>query len=101
MNPYNQTAAFLANQLDWNFWHDYVHNDVLLRGFNALSQLLKNPVDQGLIDGTVNGVGTLTRRASGRLRRVQTGYVRTYAISLLLGVVFVIVIILLPMIQNG
>ena len=101
VTPYNQAAAFLANQLDWNFWHDYVHNSVLLRGFNALSQLLKNPVDQGVIDGTVNGVGTLTRRASGRLRRVQTGYVRTYAISLLLGVVFVIVIILLPMIQNG
>jgi len=49
----------------------------------------------------VNGVGRLVSWVSGRLRRVQTGYVRTYAITLLLGVVFVIVLLLLPMVQAG
>jgi NADH-quinone oxidoreductase subunit L len=99
--PYNQIGAFFAKQLDWAFWHDYVHNDVLKRGFDTLGNLLSKPVDLGLIDGAVNGLGRLIAWASGRLRRVQTGYVRTYAVSLLLGVVFVIVIILLPMIQTG
>jgi NADH-quinone oxidoreductase subunit L len=54
-----------------------------------------------VIDGIMNGAGRLVAWASGRLRRVQTGYVRTYAITLLLGVVFVIIIILLPMMQTG
>ena len=100
-NPFNRIGAFLADQLDWNFWHDYFHNNVLARGFNMLGRLLSQPVDLGLIDGVVNGVGRVTRWASGRLRRVQTGYVRMYAITLLLGVVFVIVIILLPLLQAG
>jgi NADH-quinone oxidoreductase subunit L len=100
-NPFNHLGAFMANQLDWNFWHDYFHNSVLLRGFNALGRFLSQPIDLGLIDGAVNGLGWVTRQASGRLRRVQTGYVRTYAITLLLGVLFVIVIILLPLLQTG
>jgi NADH-quinone oxidoreductase subunit L len=98
-NPFNRIGAFLADKLDWDFWHDYFHNIVLVRGFNALGTFLSQPVDLGLIDGAVNGVGRLTRWFSSRLRRVQTGYVRMYAITVLIGVVFVIVIILLPMIQ--
>jgi NADH:ubiquinone oxidoreductase subunit 5 (subunit L)/multisubunit Na+/H+ antiporter MnhA subunit len=98
-NPFNRIGAFLADQLDWNFWHDYFHDVVLVRGFNALGTFLSQPVDLGLIDGVVNGVGRVTRWFSSRLRRVQTGYVRMYAITVLIGVIFVIVIILLPMIQ--
>ncbi len=100
-NPFNRIGAFMANQLDWNFWHDYFHDTVLVRGFNALGTFLSQPVDLGLIDGVVNGIGRATRWVGGRLRRTQTGYVRTYAITVLIGVVFVIVIILLPMIQAG
>ena len=39
------------------------------------------------------------RWLSSGLRQIQTGYVRTYAVTLLLGVVIVIVILLLPWIQ--
>jgi hypothetical protein len=45
----------------------------------------------------VLGVGRLVRWLSGLLRRTQTGYVRIYAIALLIGVVAVIVMMLLPM----
>ncbi len=44
-------------------------------------------VDVGLIDGTVNGVGLVVSTASGALRRLQTGSVRTYAASIFVGVV--------------
>ncbi len=46
--------------------------------------------DAGVIDGAVNGVGQSVRGASGLLRRVQTGSIRTYAASLLLGVVLIL-----------
>jgi NADH-quinone oxidoreductase subunit L len=42
-------------------------------------------LDVRLVDGTVNGVGSVVRVTSGRLRRIQTGSVRTYAASLFLG----------------
>ncbi|MBZ0276773.1 MAG: hypothetical protein K8I60_11540 [Anaerolineae bacterium] len=99
--PFNATGNFLAHTLDWTFWHDYFHENVVARGFNAIGELLSKPVDLGLVDGIVNGVGWVVRWVSGGLRRVQTGYVRTYAITLLLGVVLVILILLLPMLQSG
>jgi NADH-quinone oxidoreductase subunit L len=97
--PFNRISVFLADTLDSRFWHDYFHDVIIAKGFRSIGDLLSQPVDLGLIDGAVNGVGRLVQWLSGRLRRVQTGYVRTYAITLLLGVV--IILLLLPMIQNG
>lgn len=94
--PFQRVARFLADRLDWAFWHDYVHDTVIWKGFNGMGKLLSQPVDMGIIDGAVNGVGRLVRGVSGTLRRSQTGYVRVYALALLVGVVAVIVLMLLP-----
>jgi NADH-quinone oxidoreductase subunit L len=48
-------------------------------------------VDVSVIDGAVNGVGEVVRGSAGRLRHMQTGYVRTYAGWILLGGVLVVV----------
>jgi NADH-quinone oxidoreductase subunit L len=48
-------------------------------------------VDASVIDGAVNGVGTLVRGSAAGLRRMQTGYVRTYAVWILLGGVAIVV----------
>jgi NADH-quinone oxidoreductase subunit L len=50
--------------------------------------------DAGLIDGTVNGVGTVARGVGGVLRRLQSGNVRSYATWVLAGSVLVIVALL-------
>src|SRR6185295_6480783 len=47
-------------------------------------------VDVFMIDGAVNGVGQLVRGSAGGLRRMQSGYVRTYAGWILLGGVAVV-----------
>ena len=44
-------------------------------------------VDTKVIDGAVNGVGTLVRTGGAQLRRVQTGYVRNYALGIAAGAV--------------
>ena len=46
------------------------------------------------IDGAVNGLAALVGGGSGRLRRTQTGYVRTYALSMLGGALIVLVAVL-------
>jgi NADH-quinone oxidoreductase subunit L len=44
-------------------------------------------VDKGVIDGAVNGLGSLVRVTGVQLRRLQTGYVRNYALGVAAGVV--------------
>ncbi|WP_020526072.1 NADH-quinone oxidoreductase subunit L [Catelliglobosispora koreensis] len=47
-------------------------------------------VDNKGIDGVVNGLAALVGGGSGRLRRLQTGFVRSYALSMLAGGVLVL-----------
>jgi len=43
------------------------------------------------IDGVVNGVGALTAWSGQRVRRVQNGFVRSYAFSMVVGIVVLLV----------
>lgn len=47
------------------------------------------------VDGLVNGVAALFGGGSGRLRRLQTGFVRSYALSMLGGSILLIAALLL------
>ena len=47
-------------------------------------------VDAKIIDGTVNGVGALVRAGGSRLRTVQSGFVRNYALAVAIGAVAVL-----------
>ena len=51
----------------------------------ALSAFAAYVVDARIIDGVVNGTGTLVRAGGGILRKVQTGYVRNYALGVAFG----------------
>jgi NADH-quinone oxidoreductase subunit L len=99
--PFNATARFLANTVDQRFWHGYFHNTIIRDGFNAIGDILSKPVDLGVIDGVVNGIGRVTRWLSGKVRVIQAGDVRVYALSLLFGVVIVILVLLLPLLRTG
>jgi NADH-quinone oxidoreductase subunit L len=46
--------------------------------------------DAHIIDGAVNGVATVVRGLGGRLRPVQSGFVRSYALGVTVGVVAVL-----------
>ena len=43
--------------------------------------------DKQVVDGSVNGLGNLVRVGGGYLRRVQTGYVRNYALVFFVGAI--------------
>ncbi len=90
LNPYVRFSRFLAEVIDWSFWHDWFHDSVLTRGFNVSARFLAGAFDLGFIDGIANGLATITVRFAGSLRKVQTGYVRNYALTVLLGVVVII-----------
>ena len=50
--------------------------------------------DRTVIDGAVNGMGALVRAAGSRLRAVQTGFVRNYALGVAGGAVSVLAYVL-------
>jgi NADH-quinone oxidoreductase subunit L len=58
---------------------------------SAAAEALAERVDRGVIDGAVDGVGALFTRLAQGLRRVQTGYVRNYALAIVAGAVLVLV----------
>jgi NADH-quinone oxidoreductase subunit L len=47
-------------------------------------------IDTKVIDGAVNGIGSLVRNGGERLRQVQTGYVRNYALGVAAGAVLIL-----------
>ena len=46
--------------------------------------------DRGLVDGAFTGGATLIGGIGQGLRRLQTGYVRSYALSVLVGAVILV-----------
>jgi NADH-quinone oxidoreductase subunit L len=90
VHPFKRLANFLAYTIDWRFWHDWFHDTVIADTFKAGAKFLANPIDLGIIDGVVNGLARLVERISAQLRQIQTGYVRNYALSVLLGVVIIV-----------
>ncbi len=47
-------------------------------------------LDKRIVDGAVNGIGRLFATAAGTGRKVQTGFVRNYALAFLLGAVAIL-----------
>ena len=73
------------------YFVDEVYDTTIVQPVRITSQEgLWKIVDVRIIDGTVNGVGQLVAGFSESLRRVQTGSVRAYAASLLLGAVAIL-----------
>ncbi len=73
------------------YYVDEIYNAVIVQPIKGIStSVLWKGVDAGIIDGTVNGVGLLVRGWSAVLRRLQTGSVRAYAMSIFLGVVTIL-----------
>ena len=90
LNPYIKLSRFLADVIDWRFWHDWFHDILIVRSFNGITNFLSTSFDLGFIDGIANGLASLTVRFAGSLRKIQTGYVRNYALTVFLGVIIII-----------
>ncbi|MFN2198689.1 MAG: NADH-quinone oxidoreductase subunit L [Anaerolineales bacterium] len=90
VNPYIKLSHILADYVDWRFWHDWFHEVVLAGGYKAISRFMNIDVDTRVIDGIANALGRGTQRLADRMRGIQTGYLRNYALMLVLGVVIII-----------
>ena len=81
-----------------SIWTRLARRDLLQDAFNEAlfmrpGQYLTRALsffDRKVVDGAVNGTGALFGGLSVRIRRAQTGYVRTYALFILVGAALVL-----------
>jgi len=96
VDRYVDISRFLADVIDWRFWHDWFHDKVIAGTYNWLANVALNRyADQKGIDAFANLLGAATAKLSATLRKVQNGFVRSYALSILLGVVLILGYLLL------
>ena len=72
------------------WWVDWAYDTFIARPSTALANFSAYVFDNQVIDGVVNGTATLVRDSGTRLRRLQTGYVRNYALAIATGAALVL-----------
>jgi NADH-quinone oxidoreductase subunit L len=90
--PESRSFLTLAGRND--LYGDPFNEAVFMRPGQRLTSGLVRLEDFG-IDGTVNGTAAAIGGMSARLRRVQNGFVRSYALTMTLGAAIVGVVIVL------
>ena len=72
----------------WFF--DATFDRLIARPSTALAAFSATVIDLKVIDGAVNGIAQLARTSGDRLRKIQTGYVRNYALGIVGGTVVIV-----------
>ncbi|HEU4363131.1 MAG TPA: NADH-quinone oxidoreductase subunit L [Mycobacterium sp.] len=89
--PTDVSALTVAARQD--LYGDAFNEEVFMRPGDQLARALVE-VDDRAVDGSVNALAGLVARTSTALRGLQTGFVRSYALTMLAGVVVVVAVVL-------
>ncbi|MHB1482595.1 MAG: NADH-quinone oxidoreductase subunit L, partial [Bellilinea sp.] len=86
LRPLNGLFRALENK----WWVDELYHALIVKPYQSLAAFAADSIDQGVIDGIVNGFGSVVNRGAKAWRRLQNGYIRSYALTIVVGVVLVI-----------
>ncbi len=82
--PTNALQRLVANK----FYIDEIYNTFIVQPIKNISHfLLWKVFDTLIVDGIVNAVAAIIRVIGGTLRRLQTGLVQVYIVSMVIGIV--------------
>jgi NADH-quinone oxidoreductase subunit L len=77
------------------YYVDELYNAAIVQPLLWIStNVLWHVVDEGVIDGTVNGVARVARESGSQLREIQSGNARSYATWVVIGAVGVTVLMI-------
>lgn len=82
-NPFYQLAFH-------KYYVDEALTLVLIRPVLALSRGATRAVESFTLDGASRGIALIFQGSSAGLRRLQTGYMRNYALAIMIGVVLIV-----------
>ena len=73
-------------------WHwDSLYDATIGRPLTASARVGYAVVEEKVIDGAVEGVGALAPRMASQFRLLQTGFVRQYALAMVLGIALIMI----------
>ena len=84
--------AFMQPVLDNAYYVDEFYMRFIVNPLWRFSEWSSSVVDQKWIDGAVNWIGHVTLVAGEKSRAIQNGKIPTYALSIFVGVVFIVVV---------
>ena len=84
-----EKVSFFTKAARRDLGQDDLNDLLLVRPGQALTRTLVR-ADENLIDGSVRGIAWLVQYISYSLKKIQNGYVRTYALIMALGAVALI-----------
>jgi NADH-quinone oxidoreductase subunit L len=87
-------VSFAVTAARKDLYGDVMNEALLMKPGQALTRAL-NIFDKSVVDGFVNGLGLFTGGISSRLRKSETGYVRSYAMSIVLGTAILVIVLLI------
>jgi len=80
-------SNFLEHVWRW----DDAYDATIGRPLTAVAQFAGDVLEEEVIDGAVMGLAATVQRSSKGLRKIQTGYVRHYALAMFLGLALIVV----------
>jgi NADH-quinone oxidoreductase subunit L len=78
--------------LEHKFYFDELYDALFYRPSVALARALRLWIEEPVVEGSIDEIGTGTLQASDGLARVQSGLLRTYALAIALAVAVLVVV---------
>jgi NADH-quinone oxidoreductase subunit L len=89
-DPLARMLGPIYRGMERKWWVDEIYHALVVAPYQWLAGFLANPVDLGVIDGVSRVLGNLTSSFAGVLSRLQTGFVRSYALAVLVGMAVIL-----------
>ena len=85
-------SAGIQSTLEHKFWFDELYDTIFYKPAVLLTAAFRRGVEEPLIGGSISGVTTSAREVGGAVGDAQTGYLRSYALAIALGVAILLVV---------
>ncbi len=72
------------------YWVDEIYETLITKPLNLLSEAFHKVIDNQLVDGIVNGVGSAVSWMSGTIRLAQTGNIGFYIFVMVISIVLIL-----------
>ncbi len=89
VDPLKKGLGPVFTGMEHKWWVDELYQTIILDPYKAVALFMAEQVDLGVIDRIGGGLAAGTRLLAEGIRKFQNGYIRTYALWMLLGLVLI------------
>ena len=94
-DPLHAKLGALYTGMENKWWVDEAYGFLFLNPFKAIAQFTAQPLDQGVINAAGDGLAEGAQGLGTWLRKLQNGFVRSYALWMLVGLAAILTFLVL------